>query len=168
MITAVSLQIRPLPETRVYEGWRFDSFATGASALRTLAQDGPRPTVLRCSDEAETALNLARAAEIGAEGAGGGCLAIVGWEGSAEDVDMRRRGATRVVEALGRGPEPDAGESCGRGTAIAGRISGMHCSTPEHWSRRWRRSPSGPCFRPSTPRCRGRSATRSSHRAPRR
>jgi hypothetical protein len=70
--------------------------------------------VLRCSDEAETALNLARPAEIGAEGAGGGCLAIVGWEGSAEDVDMRRRGATRMLEALGRGPEPDAGESWAR------------------------------------------------------
>ncbi len=114
VITAVSLQIRPLPETRVYEGWRFDSFATGASALRTLAQDGRRPTVLRCSDEAETALNLARPAEIGAEGAGGGCLAIVGWEGSAEDVDMRGRGATRMLEALGRGPEPEAGESWAR------------------------------------------------------
>ncbi|HEY5190267.1 MAG TPA: FAD-binding oxidoreductase, partial [Solirubrobacteraceae bacterium] len=36
VITAVSLQIRPLPETRVYEGWRFDSFADARGP-------GPRP-----------------------------------------------------------------------------------------------------------------------------
>ncbi len=85
VITSLTLTVRPLPESRVYTGWRFGSFAEGTAALRRLAQDGPVPTVLRLSDEAETALNLARPAELG-EGAAGGCLAIVGYEGSAEDV----------------------------------------------------------------------------------
>ncbi len=82
--------------------------------LRRLAQDGPRPTVLRLSDEAETALNLARPTDIGAPGAPGGCLAIVGFEGTAEEVAGRRREVTRVLEAAATGPEPDAGESWAR------------------------------------------------------
>ena len=115
VITAVSMEVRPAPEARVYEGWRFESFAAGAAVVRRLAQDGPRPTVLRLSDEAETALNLARPAEIGAPGAPGGCLAIVGYEGTAEDVAQRRRDVTRLLEAAATGPEPDAGESWARG-----------------------------------------------------
>ncbi|HWK16567.1 MAG TPA: FAD-binding oxidoreductase [Solirubrobacteraceae bacterium] len=111
VITAVSLEVRPAPAVRAYEGWRFESFAAGAAVVRRLAQDGPRPTVLRLSDEAETALNLARPAEIGAPGASCGCLAIVGFEGTAEDVAGRRREVTRVLEAAATGPEPDAGES---------------------------------------------------------
>ncbi len=46
VITAVTVRIRPVPRIRRYEGWRFDSFEAGAAALRRLAQDGPRPTVL--------------------------------------------------------------------------------------------------------------------------
>jgi alkyldihydroxyacetonephosphate synthase len=56
--------------------------------------------VLRLSDEAETALNLARPAEIG-QARAGGCLAIIGYEGPAEEVASRRRGATRVLEQFG-------------------------------------------------------------------
>src|SRR2546430_16785167 len=41
VITAVTVRIRPLPETRHYEGWRFESFADGLVAVRRLAQDGP-------------------------------------------------------------------------------------------------------------------------------
>ena len=40
--------------------------------VRRLAQDGPRPTVLRLSDEAETAMGLARPLDIGGEGGGAG------------------------------------------------------------------------------------------------
>ena len=64
VITSVTVQVRPLPAARVYDGWRFDAFADGASAVRTLIQDGPVPTVLRLADEAETALNLARPTEL--------------------------------------------------------------------------------------------------------
>src|SRR5207302_4316787 len=93
------------------EGWRFESFMGGAGALRRLAQDGPLPTVLRLSDETETALNLARPADVGSGGGDGGCLAIIGYEGSVDEVEARREGATRVLKAAGATPEPGAGES---------------------------------------------------------
>jgi alkyldihydroxyacetonephosphate synthase len=83
------------------------SFGDGLEALRHLAQDGPRPTVLRLSDEVETALNLVRPAALGSGGEG--CLAIVGYEGSAADVRARREGATRVFEGLGAQLDAEAG-----------------------------------------------------------
>jgi len=76
VITSLTVAVRPVPEERVYDGWRFESFRHGADIVRRLVQDGPRPTVLRLSDEAETALNLARPSELGSGAAG--CLAIAG------------------------------------------------------------------------------------------
>jgi alkyldihydroxyacetonephosphate synthase len=108
VITSVTVRVRPRPESRVYEGWRFDSFQAGATALRRLAQDGPPPTVLRLSDEAETAVNLADPAQ--ALGGGpGGCLAVCGFEGTAADVEYRRERTAPVLrdaggEPLGTGP----------------------------------------------------------------
>ncbi len=110
VITSLTLQVRPVPERRIYTGWRFGSFADGMLALRRLAQDGPLPTVLRLSDEAETALNLARPAELGA-GAGGGCLAVVGYEGAAEAVETRRSEAESVLRAMGGEPDAEAGHA---------------------------------------------------------
>jgi alkyldihydroxyacetonephosphate synthase len=114
VITELTVQVRPVPESRVYEGWRFPSFADGAAVLRRLVQDGPRPTVLRLSDEAETAIGLARPEEMGSSVAASGCLAIVGYEGSAEDVEMRRAGATRVLTGAGAEPVPGAGDGWAR------------------------------------------------------
>ncbi len=114
VITAVRVEVRPAPAVRVYEGWRLESFTRGARALRRLVQDGPVPTVLRLSDEAETALNLARPSELGA-GGGGGCLAITGYEGTAEDVEARRAGASAVMREFGGEPDTDAGESWEQG-----------------------------------------------------
>jgi alkyldihydroxyacetonephosphate synthase len=111
VITSLTLQVRPRPAERIYEGWRLPSFDLGIDVLRQLAQDGPRPTVLRLSDEAETALNLAQLAKLGSGGGGGGCLAVVGYEGSAEDVQARRAAGARVLEAAGGQIEPGAGEA---------------------------------------------------------
>jgi alkyldihydroxyacetonephosphate synthase len=110
VITELTVQVRPLAERRLYEGWRFGSFERGVAALRRLAQDGPHPTVLRLSDEAETALNLARTIEPGERQDPGGCLAIVGYEGRDGDVEARRAGAHAVLTDAGAEPEPDAGE----------------------------------------------------------
>lgn len=111
VITSVTVRIRPVPRTRVYEGWRFDSFEAGAAALRHLAQDGPRPTVLRLSDEAETLIGLAQPDAIGSSGLpqNAGCLAITGYEGTEEDTAHRRERATAVLRdgggtCLGREP----------------------------------------------------------------
>jgi alkyldihydroxyacetonephosphate synthase len=100
VITSVTLRVHPVPEERIYDGWRFHSFDDGAAALRALIQDGPVPTVLRLSDEAETAVNLADPS--GNLGSGpGGCLAIVGFEGTTDDAATRRAAAARVLQELG-------------------------------------------------------------------
>ncbi|MFG3102081.1 FAD-binding oxidoreductase [Streptomyces sp. NPDC048182] len=117
VITAVTVRIRPAPEVRRYEGWRFTSFAEGTAALRRLAQDGPRPTVLRLSDETETLIGLAQPDAVGASlsdgsdgsGASAGCLAVVGFEGTEEDTAHRRAGAAAVLREAGgtfAGEEP--------------------------------------------------------------
>lgn len=105
VITAVTVRVRRLPAVRVYEGWRWPSFAAGAAAMRTLAQAGLLPTVIRLSDEAETAINLADPAAIGGEGSaddgGHGCLMITGYEGEQADVDAKRAAVTAVLTGLG-------------------------------------------------------------------
>lgn len=103
VITSVTLRLRPVPETRIYEGWRFASFAEGTAALRRLAQDGPRPTVLRLSDETETLIGLAQPEAIGDSGAQqpAGCQAVVGYEGTEEDTAYRREQAAAVLRDCG-------------------------------------------------------------------
>jgi alkyldihydroxyacetonephosphate synthase len=112
VITSLTVAVRPVPEQRIYEGWRFESFWQGADAVRRVVQDGPRPTVLRLSDEAETALNLALPSELGS--GAGGCLAIAGYEGHADDVASRRDAASAVLKAAGGQAVPEAGEAWAR------------------------------------------------------
>jgi alkyldihydroxyacetonephosphate synthase len=114
VITALRVEVRPAPELRRYEGWRFASFVAGVQALRSLAQDGPRPTVLRLSDEAETALGLARADALGGE-QGGGALAIVGVEGAAAEVGERAARLAARIRELGGEPAPGACEEWAAG-----------------------------------------------------
>ncbi|GAA1014863.1 FAD-binding oxidoreductase [Streptomyces thermogriseus] len=103
VITSLTVRLRPLPRTRRYEGWRFASFEEGATALRRLAQDGPRPTVLRLSDETETLVGLAQPDAIGSPDSrrDTGCLAIAGYEGTEEDTAHRGRRAADVLRACG-------------------------------------------------------------------
>jgi alkyldihydroxyacetonephosphate synthase len=108
VITSVTVRIHPKPTSRVFEGWRFADFAAGETAVRALVQDGPLPTVLRLSDEAETAVNLADPAAAGSTGAGG-CLMITGYEGTPEQTALLRSGVTAALVALGAeslGEEP--------------------------------------------------------------
>ncbi len=97
VITSVTVRVRPVPAVKVYETWRFETFADGAAALRTLTQERIAPTVLRLSDEAETSINLARPSEVGGESSGG-CLMVTGFEGTQEYVDRSR---ALVAERLG-------------------------------------------------------------------
>ena len=82
VITSVTVRVRKAPAVKVYEGWRWPSFAEGVAAVRAVAQSGLQPTVLRLSDEAESAVNLADPSAIGSSD--GGCLMVVGFEGSAD------------------------------------------------------------------------------------
>lgn len=115
VITEVTVRVRPVPEARVYEGWRFASFTAGADAMRRLAQEQALPTVLRLSDEAETAVNLARPGSVGADSAGG-CLLIAGHEGTAEQVRRSRDVTTELLTAAG-GEQlgPEVGEAWAEG-----------------------------------------------------
>ena len=113
VITELTVRVRPAPETRVYDGWRLPDFARGCAALRRLVQDGPVPTVLRLSDEAETALGLARPDAIGS-GENAGCLAIAGYEGASDEVAARRAGASAILAAAGGERVPEAGEGWAR------------------------------------------------------
>jgi alkyldihydroxyacetonephosphate synthase len=70
VVTSVTVRVRRVPAVKVYETWRFASFDEGAAAMRTLAQGGALPTVLRLSDEAETMVNLAEPDEVGSESRG--------------------------------------------------------------------------------------------------
>jgi alkyldihydroxyacetonephosphate synthase len=122
VITSVTVRVRPAPRSRVYEGWRFASFEEGATALRRLAQDGPRPTVLRLSDETETLVGLARPGRLGSPDAlrGEGCLAVTGYEGTEEDTAHRRERAAAVLRDRGGtylGEEPGTHWAEGRYSA---------------------------------------------------
>jgi alkyldihydroxyacetonephosphate synthase len=112
VITSVTVRVRRAPETTRYDGWRWPSFADGATAMRTLAQSGLMPTVLRLSDESETAVNLADPDRIGTETAG--CLMIVGHEGTAEQVATRHAAVAAVLAGLGG---TDLGEEPGQAWA---------------------------------------------------
>ena len=131
VITSVQIRIRPAPTTRVFDAWRFASFAEGATALRRLAQDGPLPTVLRLSDEVETALNLADPAGAGSEAsgphdAGAGCLVVAGYEGAADEVARRRDAASAMlIEAGGRALGDGPGEAW-----RTGRFAGPYLRDP--------------------------------------
>lgn len=107
VITSVTVRVRKVAETKVYEGWRWPSFADGATAMRTLAQAGLLPTVLRLSDESETAINLADPAAIGGS-ADAGCLMITGFEGTPAAVEAKRAAVTAVLAGLGGDPVGEA------------------------------------------------------------
>ncbi|WP_328564267.1 FAD-binding oxidoreductase [Streptomyces coelicoflavus] len=147
VITSVTVRVRPVPRVRRYEGWRFASFDEGAAALRRLAQDGPRPTVLRLSDETETLIGLAQPDAIGAspEHQDAGCLAVVGFEGTEEDTAHRREGAAAVLRECGgtfAGDEPGQRWAHGRYSAPYLRDSLLDAGalaetleTAAYWSR---------------------------------
>lgn len=112
VISEVSLRLRRAPERRAYEGVFFETFEQGAEALRELAGEHVLPDVARLSDEAETRMSLALAgsggirggigrAYLGARGYAGGCLAIVGFEGSTGEVSFRRRRALQLLRRAG-------------------------------------------------------------------
>jgi alkyldihydroxyacetonephosphate synthase len=100
VITEVTVRVRRLPAERIYEGWSWPSFTAGADAMRALAQAGLLPTVLRLSDETETAINLAHPTGIGGETTGG-CLMITGYEGEPGANAAKRAAVTALLESLG-------------------------------------------------------------------
>jgi alkyldihydroxyacetonephosphate synthase len=93
--------------------------------MRRLAQERPLgralPTVLRLSDEAETAVSLATPDEMG-QAPPGGCLMVVGHEGTALQVACAREGTGELLREAGGEP---LGEEVGRRWA-EGRFDGPY------------------------------------------
>ena len=134
LLTEVSLRVRAAPTTGIYEGMFFASFAEGVEALRRLAgEHSLLPDVVRLSDERETELSLMLSeqglvkgaltrAYMGARGVAGGCLAILGFEGSQEEVAFRRARAKELLRRHGGRP---AGGSPGHAW-LRGRFAGPY------------------------------------------
>jgi alkyldihydroxyacetonephosphate synthase len=115
VITSVTVRVRPVPQVKAYEAWRFETFTDGAAALRTLTQERIAPTVLRLSDEAETSLNLASPDAVGGESAGG-CLMVAGFEGTQEYVDRTRAlVGNRLADLGGTSLGEEGGEAWAQG-----------------------------------------------------
>lgn len=110
VITEVSLRVRPAPPVKRYEGYALPGWEAGAAAVRDLAQNHALADVTRLSDVDETEVSLALNAGLkttalrkylSARGVRHPCFLIVGWEGTAHDVAVRRRETTRRLKALG-------------------------------------------------------------------
>jgi alkyldihydroxyacetonephosphate synthase len=110
IVTQVTLRVRPLPATTHYEGWVARSWDDGVALMRRIAQEGPKPDVVRLSDPEETRVSLALSGTAGLKrrgldtwlrlhGVRGGCLIIVGFEGAARDVRHRRHEVRRLLRA---------------------------------------------------------------------
>ncbi len=112
VIPDVTVRVRRAPAERRYEAWVAESFDAGAEIVRSMAQGGALPDVIRVSDEEETRISLALSGPRGTARSlfdaylrlrrrGGGCLMIVGVEGEAESVARRRALAVRKLRAGG-------------------------------------------------------------------
>ncbi|NEM05783.1 FAD-linked oxidase C-terminal domain-containing protein [Geodermatophilus normandii] len=110
VITELRLRVRPAPQTRVYEGWSFRTWADGLAGLQRLARHDLLPDVVRLSDPEETRASLLNAGGTGARLLRGalrarrradGCLLVVGWEGLPHVVRARRRAAVPVLREHG-------------------------------------------------------------------
>ncbi|MFL5896226.1 MAG: FAD-binding oxidoreductase [Thermoleophilaceae bacterium] len=113
VITEVTLAVRPLPDVREYEGWSFRSFEAGVEAFREMEQARAAADVSRLSDPAETQMSLASAGDSGGaaaklarrwldlRGHGNGCLAILGFEGEADEVGDRANRARMLLRSAG-------------------------------------------------------------------
>ncbi|WP_435745031.1 FAD-binding oxidoreductase [Microbacterium sp. PMB16] len=119
VITEVKVRVHPIPQDRVFESWSFPDFASGAEGLRHVAQNGAGPTVIRLSDEAETAVSLAQLGKVGKALAKGASVVTV-YEG--ENIAERRASTAARLVAAG-------GTSAGQGAAedwLSGRFDGPY------------------------------------------
>lgn len=112
VLTSVTVKVRPVPAAKRYDGVFFRTWEQGTAALRELEQQGVAPDIARLSDPDETGVQLALAGSGGLKGRlgrgvlairgyRGGCLAVLGWEGTAAGVDARRTASLSVVKQHG-------------------------------------------------------------------
>lgn len=108
VITEITVRTRPAPVARHDAGFLMPSFAAGAGALREIARSDVPRTVLRLSDEAETAIGLATPDAVGAAGTRPGALLIACVEGDAQRVTAGTEGIAAIVARHGGEPLGEA------------------------------------------------------------
>jgi alkyldihydroxyacetonephosphate synthase len=112
VVTELTVKVRPRPAERRYDGVFFRDWASGSEALREMEQERLAPDVARLSDPDETRAQLALAgsgglrrrlgqAVLAVRGYRGGCLAVLGWEGSRTGVAARRRASLAAARRHG-------------------------------------------------------------------
>ena len=112
IVTRVVLRVRPLPAVRRFEAFAMPSFEAGKEAFRRLAQAGVTADVMRLSDEDETTVALELTGPrgwqrslldryLGARLGERRALVILGFEGSGESVEHRRKVVARELRAAG-------------------------------------------------------------------
>lgn len=109
VITEVRVRVHPIPRDRVFESWSFPDFASGLEGLRLVAQQGNGPTVIRLSDEAETAVSLAQIGKVG-RALAKGTSAVTVYEGDGIAERRARVGAHLAAAggiSSGEGPAED-------------------------------------------------------------
>ncbi|MFJ4996906.1 FAD-binding oxidoreductase [Microbacterium sp. NPDC088619] len=119
VITEVRVRVHPVPRERILEAWRFPDFPQGVDGLRLVTQNGGGPTVIRLSDEAETAVSLAQVGRIGKALTTGASIVTV-YEG--DGIAERRARTSEILTAAG-------GVSSGEGAAegwLDGRFDGPY------------------------------------------
>ena len=143
IVTEVTLRVQPIPAATRYEGWVARSWDDGVRIMRRLAQEGPKPDIVRLSDRDETAVSLALSGTAGLKRRGldgwlrvhgirGGCLIIVGFEGSSRDVRHRRQRGPSTAARRARG---DLGA---RAPELVGAPPVRRAVPPRHLARRRR------------------------------
>ncbi len=112
VVTSVTVKVRRTPAVKRYEGVFFKTWQAGCAALREMEQERVAPDVARLSDPDETRSHLALAGSGGlkgrlgrlvltARGYRGGCLAVLGWEGTESGVAARRKASLSVAARHG-------------------------------------------------------------------
>ena len=144
IISEVTVNIHPVRETVRHEAFVFPDFATGAEALRKVTQAGTGVTVLRLSDEIESAMNLATVDDLGSDEKVGGCLAITMYEGTEEHARLAHEETRNIMLAngatsLGAGPAEEWEKNrfnapSLRDSLIVNEILSDTCETATDWS----------------------------------
>jgi alkyldihydroxyacetonephosphate synthase len=120
VITEATMRVRPVPEVQDYRGFLFHHLEEGIDALRSVIQRGPRPTIARLADAAETALfatvtherNGLRSLLVdrgletylmwkGHSLTGGSCLLLLGYDGESDLTQKRWQQAATICQDHG-------------------------------------------------------------------
>jgi alkyldihydroxyacetonephosphate synthase len=94
VITEVTLKLFPLPEHRVVEAFAFPQVSHGLRAMRSIAQSGARPFLLRLYDEDEAPVAMADSTFVK-------CVLFSGCEGPTRLAECEHAIVKEIVERAG-------------------------------------------------------------------